>query len=224
MTPNNIVNMALLAGLDLIAVTDHNTCGNCRAVIEAGARAGLAVVPGMELTTSEEAHVVCLFPTADEAERFEREVVRPRRIFVQNKPEVFGRQLFLNADDEITGEEDALLITATSIGADGVQALCRSYGGAAFPAHIDKESYSLLASLGYIDPSMNFSVCEVTPRCDTAALVREHPELEGVRFLRNSDAHDLGPIGLLPNELELLRADPAALVNWISEETEGGAR
>ena len=61
MTPNNIVNMALLAGLDLIAVTDHNTCGNCRAAIEAGARAGLAVVPGMELTTSEEAHGVCLF-------------------------------------------------------------------------------------------------------------------------------------------------------------------
>ena len=160
----------------------------------------------------------------DEAERFEREAVRPKRLFVRNKPEVFGRQLFLNADDEITGEEDALLITATSIGADDVQALCRSYGGAAFPAHIDKESYSLLASLGYIDPSMNFSVCEVTPQCDTAALVREHPELAGVRFLRNSDAHDLGPIGLLPNELELLRADPAALVHWISEETKGGAR
>ena len=70
MTPNNIVNMSLLNGMDMIALTDHNSCKNCRAAVRAGEEAGVTVVPGMELTTSEEAHVVCLFPTVEQAEAF----------------------------------------------------------------------------------------------------------------------------------------------------------
>lgn len=223
MTPNNIVNMALLAGLDLIAVTDHNTCGNCRAVMEVGKRMGLAVVPGMELTTAEEAHIVCLFPTADSAEAFEA-AVRPKRLFVKNKPEIFGRQLYLDDNDAVTGEEEGLLITATSIGAEKVQALCTSFGGAAIPAHIDKDSYSLLAALGCIDPEMNFPVCEITRRCDPQALVKQHPELAGVRFIHDSDAHDLGPIGMDADTLELPCADAQSLMQWLQNQICGGGR
>ena len=72
MTPNNLVNMATLLGFQMIAVTDHNACGNAGAAVEAGRAAGLVVVPGMELCTAEEAHVVCLFPTVAAAEEFDR--------------------------------------------------------------------------------------------------------------------------------------------------------
>ena len=68
--PQYIVNMSLLNGMDMIALTDHNSCKNCRAAVRAGEEAGVTVVPGMELTTSEEAHVVCLFPTVEQAEAF----------------------------------------------------------------------------------------------------------------------------------------------------------
>jgi len=222
MTPNNIVNMALLAGLDLIALTDHNTCGNCRAAMEAGKRNGLAVIPGMELTVAEEAHIVCLFPTAEDAEAFEA-IVRPRRLAVKNRPEIFGRQLLLNAEDEIVGEEEDLLIPATTIRADEVQELCRGCGGVAIPAHIDKPSDSLLASLGWLDPSLNFPICEVTARCDREAFVREHPELADVRFLTNSDAHDLGPIGLYEQVLDFPEKNAAAAVRALFREIHGGS-
>lgn len=222
MTPNNIVNMALLAGLDIIAITDHNACGNCRAAIEAGKRVGLPVIAGMELTTSEEAHIVCLFPTADDAENFENEV-KARQIKIQNEPEIFGHQYLMDADDNVIGEEKDLLIMATDISSDEVLNLCGRYNGAAIPAHIDKDSYSLMASLGFIDPEMGFGVCEVTDRCDTAEFTKQHPELLGVFFITNSDAHDLGPIGLCPKTLELDNADAESVVKFFAGMT-GGKR
>lgn len=211
MTPNNIVNMALIAGLNIIALTDHNTCGNCRAAMAVGEQNGLVVIPGMELTTAEDAHVVCLFPTADDAERFEAEVAASR-ILVKNDPNVFGRQLRMDAEDRIVGEEEHLLILATQISAYDVQAMCRRHGGVAIPAHINKDSYSLLASLGYLDPEMHFPICEVTLNCDTQALLAAHPELQGVSFLRSSDAHDLGYIGIGEETLELPEASAAAVI------------
>jgi len=223
MTPNNIVNMALVAGLELIALTDHNTCGNCRAVMEAGNRAGLAVIPGMELTTAEDAHVVCLFPSADDAEAFEDEVA-PRRMPIPNKPEVFGRQLRMDADDKIVGEAENLLIPATTIDAYEVQGLCRAHNGVAIPAHIDKDSNSLLASLGYLDPDLGFPICEITPHCDADTLVREHSELKDVMFLRDSDAHDLPLIGTNGQTLDLPGTGAAEAVQYLYNIINGGHR
>lgn len=224
MTPNNIVNMAFVAGLEMIALTDHNTCGNCRAAIEVGRRVGVAVIPGMELTTQEDAHVLCLFPHIDAAEEFEHTVVRPQRMQIKNRPEIFGRQLFMNAEDEITGEEENLLIPATGIDAYAVQSLCRKFGGAAIPAHIDKESNSLLAALGFIDADMRFPVCEITPRCDENALRTAHDELRDTVFIRNSDAHDLGPIGTNEGTLELAKADAESAVNRFFHLINGGGQ
>ena len=98
MTPNNIVNMSLLNGMDMIALTDHNSCKNCRAAVRAGEEAGVTVVPGMELTTSEEAHVVCLFPTVEQAEAF-GDYVESRSPEIRNRPEIFGDQLIMDWQD-----------------------------------------------------------------------------------------------------------------------------
>ena len=104
MTPNNIVHMALLAGFDMIALTDHNTCGNCPALLTVAREAGLTAVPGMELCTAEEAHVVCLFPALEGALAFEA-AVRPTLPPVENRPDIFGEQLLLDAQDGIVGRE-----------------------------------------------------------------------------------------------------------------------
>ena len=115
MTPCNIVGMAKVCGLDAIAVTDHNSAGNCAAAEAAGRELGVTVLSGMELETAEEVHVVLLFPSARQAELCSDEV-GSRRLKIANKPEIYGRQLYLSGRDEILGEESDLLITATDIG------------------------------------------------------------------------------------------------------------
>ena len=145
MTPNNLVNMAALLGCEILAVTDHNTCRNAPAAVRVGEAAGVLVIPGMELCTAEEAHVVCLFEAVEAALAFD-EYVAAHTMHIPNRPEIFGEQLILNERDEEIGRIDRLLITATEISVNDVQALVASYGGVAFPAHVDKDAYSVTAA------------------------------------------------------------------------------
>ena len=110
-TPNNIVNMALLKGLNVIALADHNTGKNCPAVMAVGRKNGLVVLPAMELTTSEDIHILCLFERYEDLQKLE-EHISSRRMKIANRPEVFGRQLIMNEKDEVIGEEEHLLIVS----------------------------------------------------------------------------------------------------------------
>lgn len=190
MTPNNLVQMALLSGCEILALTDHNTCRNAPAALEAGERNGLLVIPGMELCTAEEAHVVCLFETLEGALAFDR-YVYDHMPHVKNRPEIFGNQPILNGEDEPVGEEENLLLVSSFIGVDQVVALTGEYGGVAFPAHVDRDSYSVIATLGAIPPEAQFTAAEVTRDCDLQAFAHFHPEMEGLQVFRSSDAHYL---------------------------------
>ena len=210
MTPNNIVNMALLAGLEAIALTDHNSCRNCPAVLEAARGTGLTVLPGMELCCSEEAHVVCLFSTLEAALAFQ-ETVYPTLPPVQNRPEIFGEQLVLDREDNITGREDILLTTASAISVDRVVELARAHGGTAFPAHIDRPSYSVPAALGDI-PSVGFPAAEITAMADQKEMLRQYPEIRNKVLLRSSDAHYLHQIQEPGPWLELPDKSPETIL------------
>lgn len=190
MTPNNIVGMSTLLGLNLIALTDHNTCQNCPAVEELGKANGICVLSGMELTTSEEIHAVCLFPTAEKALKFEI-FVSQHRMKIKNKKEIYGEQLILNAQDEKIGEIEELLILATDISIMDIKRLCNEYGGTAFPAHINRDSCSVLSVLGEIPPECKFSVAEVSQSGDIEKLTASHPILKNMYIIRDSDAHYL---------------------------------
>ena len=212
MTPQSIAGMAAVCELDIIALTDHNTCGNCRAVMEAGAELGVCVVPGMELTTAEEVHVLCLFPDIERAEAFSA-MVYDRIMDIKNDAAVFGEQRYMSAQDELISLEPRLLITATDIGVYDVQALCLAAGGVAVPAHINKSSYSILSALGFATPEMGFGAYEITPFCREELITSEHPELAGAVFLKSSDAHCLEVMaGHEAQELELTECSAAALV------------
>ena len=102
MTPNNIVNMAILKKLDAIAVTDHNSCDNAEAIVKlAGSQ--LIVVPGMEVETKEEVHVLCYFEDVDKLLDF-GELIRTKLPSVANIPQIFGNQLIIDENDQIIGE------------------------------------------------------------------------------------------------------------------------
>ena len=109
MTPNNIAGMAALKGLQILALTDHNSCKNCPAFFEACRRQGIIPIAGMELTTAEDIHLVCLFETLEAAMNFDR-TIESHRMPILNRPEIFGNQWILDGEDEPIGEEEILLI------------------------------------------------------------------------------------------------------------------
>ena len=193
MTPYNIAGMAALKGLDVIAVTDHNTCRNCPAVLAAAEEYGVLAVPGMELTTSEEVHAVCLFETREQALSFDS-YVYGRILDVKNREDIFGRQEIYGLEDKPVGVEEKLLISATSISFEGLWELVRSYGGVMFPAHIDKNSNSLIANLGFIADDSLFTAAELHNIKKLHGIRETNPYLDGCRILVNSDAHYLEDI------------------------------
>ena len=189
MTPANIAGMASLCGLQLIALTDHNTCGNCGALLQACRQYGIVGVPGMELTTSEEIHLVCLFPSLEAAMEFDGKV-RERRLPIRNKPQIFGNQLYMDAEDKVLGEEPNLLIPATSLSLEEGTALALACGGAAFPAHIDRPSNGIIGILGALPEKPFFPTLELNDSANRAQYTADYG-LEGRRLLCSSDAHRL---------------------------------
>ena len=211
MTPNNLVNMAALSGCEIIAMTDHNTCRNTPAAVRAGEEAGILVIPGMELCTAEEAHVVCLFETISGALEF-GDYIMAHMPHVKNKPEIFGEQRILDEEDQLLGLEENLLLVSSFVGINEVLNLTEQYGGTAFPAHVDRDSYSVIASLGAIPPEAGFTAAEVTRGCDMEAYRQEHPELSGLLILRDSDSHYLETLADEPGFLQLEDRSTAAVL------------
>lgn len=193
MTPANIVGMAAVKQLGVIAVTDHNSCKNCGAAMRLGEEYGVLVVPGMELTTSEEVHVVCLFEELSAAMEFDSYVYGCLPD-IPNREKVFGKQQIMNENEEVTGIVDKLLINATTIGFDRVYSLVSEYGGVMIPAHLDKSTTSLLSNLGFIPPTSRFTTAEVKNLTKLHELVRSNPYLNNCRIISNSDAHYLQDI------------------------------
>ncbi len=193
MTPNNIVNMAKLLGLDVIAVSDHNCALNLPAVQKVARKNDMLVIPAIELNTAEEVHVLTLFYSFEQALNFS-DYIYGHLPDIENKPEIFGEQLILDENDEATGTVDKLLINALDLGLDALCGQIGSYGGVMIPAHINKSAYSLISNLGFIPPEYGFKCVEVnSPDFKT--------DFEG-NIISDSDAHYLEHINERVNYLE----------------------
>lgn len=193
MTPANIAGMAAVKGLDVIALTDHNSCKNCPAILKHGEEYGITVIPGMELTTAEEVHVVCLFPALDDAMAFDGYVYE-HLLPIKNREDIFGKQQIMDADDQVTGNVERLLIGATDISFDQVFGLVEAYRGIAYPAHIDKSTTSLLSNLGFVPPDSSFTCAEISTFDHLHQIQKEHPYFLQCKMLSSSDAHYLEDI------------------------------
>lgn len=148
MTPANIAGLAKLAGAELIAVTDHNAADNLPAVQCCCNAYGLRLLPGVEVNTAEEIHVLCYFKTVDTALEFGRLLYAALPEFPYD-PAVWGRQLVMDENDEVLRTVDKLLTGAVSMDIYEVKAACEALGGVAVPAHVEKDSYALLSVLGF---------------------------------------------------------------------------
>ena len=199
MTPNNITGMAKLLGLDIIALTDHNTCRNCEATIAAGKENGVVVVPGMELTTSEDIHAVCLFPNLERAMEWS-DYVDSHRIKVRNRPDIYGRQVMMNALDEETGEIEHLLLPASEISIMNAYKIV---------------NLSILSVLGEIDESCGFVTAELADKSKLPALRKLHPILDTLNLVTSSDAHYLENMRDAENRIELEELTAECLVRTL---------
>lgn len=215
MTPNNIVNMALLKGLDAIAVTDHNTGANLRAVDMCAKKAGLIFVPGIEVESSEEVHMICLLPDLVRAQELHL-IVQDALPDIMNRADIFGSQLIMDENDIITGEEKRMLLTATKLSADDICAAVRGLGGAVIPAHVDRTSYSMISNLGFIPEELGFRYLEVSKECDRYGYRASHPELDRYRFVQSSDAHYLGDMLERCSMLEIEGLSADAIVRCLA--------
>ena len=215
MTPNNIVNMSVLNGLNVIAITDHNSCKNCKALVEAGKKANLLVIPGMEICTNEDIHVICLFETVTDAENFSTYVYSNMPL-IPHRPDIFGEQIIMNSDDIEISRESYLLLNATNISVNDILSTTNKYNGTAFPAHIDRSSYSVISSLGDIPPETGFKTIELSTSGDPERMKSLYPSIKNMLFLTNSDSHYLETLVSEKHYIEIDTISTKSIINYIN--------
>ncbi len=214
MTPNNIVNMAQLIGLDAIAVSDHNSCKNIPAVLKCAEGTSLLVVPGIEVESREEVHILCLFDSMESLASF-AEVIEEHLLKIPNKTEVFGEQAIMDENDKVIGTYPNLLITATDLSIEDVIKLCRDKKGVPIPAHIDREANSIITNLGFIIPEYGFKTIEISKNTTKEKVLLQHEYLVGYNFIGNSDAHYLENMAKKERYIEVDEKSTKAVIDYL---------
>ena len=193
MIPPLILQQAKRLGLSLIGITDHNACHNVEAMIEASAGTGIHVLPGLELQSKEEVHLLCLFDTLHQCQRWQEKVLK-KLPALDNKEEAFGSQFVVDSTGQWVRTEERLLAASVDIPLEDVIAEVRSLGGMVIPAHVDRPSFSLISNLGLIPESLDVQALEVTPRFTPATGLKKWPQLKAWCLIVNGDAHRLQEI------------------------------
>jgi 3',5'-nucleoside bisphosphate phosphatase len=190
MIPPLIVQEALDRGIQLIAITDHNASSNVSAVQKAAASTDLTVLPGMELQTREEVHVLCLFDTLEQLLSWQVEVDRllPG---LENKPDYFGEQFIVDETGEFIRREERLLLNSVDISFEQTYQQVNALGGLVIPAHVDRKAFGLLANLGLVPLDVPVEALEVSRHVPVGEAARRFPQLKGYPLLQGGDAHRL---------------------------------
>lgn len=195
MAPRAVVARAVELGLDIIAVTDHNATENTAATARAAAGTGLAVLPGIEVTSEEEVHVLGLFAARADLRALQKAIyaelpdLRGKRSFDED-------QVIVDEDDIVQGFNARGLFGATRIPARGVVDLIHAHGGLAVACHIDREAFGVISQLGFIPPDIAFDAAEISARLTLAEGRAAFAGLTGLPLLRSSDAHRPEEIGV----------------------------
>jgi predicted metal-dependent phosphoesterase TrpH len=198
MTPMKIVHRAVQKGLSMIAITDHNSAENTQAVINAARESDLRVIPGMEVTTAEEAHLIALFDSVDNAMKMQ-EITFERLQQGENDENLFGIQVVANEHDEVEEINKRLLIGATSLSLSQAVGYIHQFGGLAIGAHIDREAYSIISQLGFIPDDLELDGIGISRSMDIKEAMEEFSMYRRFPFLTNSDSHDIDMIGRVYN-------------------------
>lgn len=191
MSPQGILSAAKKKGIDIIGICDHNSSENSLAVMRAAGTTNIRVIPGLEVSSQEEVHVLALFDTVETALKLQAHVYE--NLPGENDEEAFGRQVVVNEKEEVEGFNNKLLIGATTIPLEEVIRLIHSFGGISIASHIDREAFSIIGQLGFIPKSLALDALEISPRMTFEKAIKiytyDYP------ITRSSDAHYPDDIG-----------------------------
>ncbi|HAZ31426.1 MAG TPA: histidinol-phosphatase [Dehalococcoidia bacterium] len=190
MIPPLIIRRARELGLGLIGIADHNSAENVAAVIKAAEGSGVAVLPGIEVQTREEVHMVTLFDTAEQALAWQMEVF-DHLPDIRNNEDHFGAQFVVDATGEYVRRNERLLVTSTDMSLEMAVAMVQDLGGLALPAHVDRPAFSLIANLGFVPPDLDLPAVEIFRSSQEAEVRRRFPQIRGFTLICNGDAHRL---------------------------------
>jgi 3',5'-nucleoside bisphosphate phosphatase len=193
MTPRAIVQAALARDLDMIAICDHNSARNVAATRRAAERTGLTVIPGIEITASEEVHILGLFASDEEVLGVQEEVYG--RLYGENDEDVFGFQVVVDEDDLVEDLDKRLLIGATTLSTERVVKLIHEFRGLAVASHVDRSGFGIFSQLGFIPPGLQLEALEVSKRSDFERVRVRYPQCGDYPLITSSDAHYLADIG-----------------------------
>jgi hypothetical protein len=193
MIPPLIVRRARELGLEVIAITDHHATHNIGAVIEAADDTGLTVLPGMEVQSREEVHLVCLFDTLSQVLAWQERVFAALPD-LENNESFFGAQFVVDASGDYRYTESRLLATSVNLSLDEVVAGVQALGGIVLPAHVDRPSFSVLANLGFVPPGLPIAGLELSRRADPLEVAQRLPQTARYGLLVSGDAHRLEEI------------------------------
>ncbi|MGI6129338.1 MAG: PHP domain-containing protein [bacterium] len=188
MGPKQVVQTAVERGLDVIGITDHNAWANVPAILKLAKKHNIAVLPGMEVQTQEEVHILCFFSDMDHLVKV-GERIYARLPAVPNRPEFFGDQIVVDAEENIIGLEERLLLNSIEMSLEELSDLTFEQGGIIIPAHVDRPAFSLIANLGFVPPDLEPTALEISARLDPACALERFPQLEGYTLVTSSDAH-----------------------------------
>lgn len=197
MTPLRIINEAIKKEIDIIAITDHNSAENVEPAINIASKKGIKLFPAMEVTSSEEAHIIALFGTIDKTIEFQ-EIIYKNLQKGSNDLKRFGYQVVVNEKDEVLRFNDRLLFIATMLRAKEIVELIHYFDGLAIASHIDKEVFSILSQLGFIPQDIKFDALEISYNTERRKAEVLFKEYNSFTWITSSDAHHLKDIGRRP--------------------------
>lgn len=194
LSPRNIIERAKFQGLNIIAITDHNTAKNVQVVMRLGQKEGIKVIPGLEVQSREEVHLLTLFPDWPSTAAWADEVSQSLPD-MKNDPLVLGDQPIVDEDGNILSFEERLLLNSLNLSADEIIHRVQGKGGLAIPSHFDRSSFSLISQLGFIPPDMPLEALEVGRIRALSSEIFWRDGARTIPLVASSDAHSQEEIG-----------------------------
>ena len=193
MSPKTIIKKSLEKNLDIIGICDHNSAENIEAVIKAGDGKGIRVVPGMEICSKEEVHILSVFETTKQALLMQEYIYE--NLPGENSPKMFGDQIVADENDEVVGENKRLLIGATTLNLTEIVDKIHSLNGLCIASHVDRPAFGIISQLGFIPPDLPLDGVEISWRIKPSEATEQMPDIKRFPFIISSDAHFPDDIG-----------------------------
>ena len=193
MIPPLIIQTARDRQINLIAVTDHNSTGNIKAVMEAAEGSNIVVLPGMELQTREEIHSLCLFDNLEQTAEFQ-EIVSRSLPGIQNRANTFGEQFIVDASGDFIRREERMLLTSSSLSLKSAWEHVNRLGGLLIPSHVNRTVFGLLPVLGFVPEDISLEALEISRQISPSHARQQYPQLKRYPLIQNGDAHQLEDI------------------------------